>query len=199
MTVQFDAPSWSQIYEMLLDLADKIKESGFKPDIIVAVSRGGWLPARVLSDILDNPNLASVRVEFYQGIAEPRTEPNLTQKVSTEVADRKILIVDEVTDSGRSLKLVKEHLYDEDAKEVRVATIYRKPWSATRPDYCVKETRKWIVFPWELKESLRKKVNEWIDGGKQIEKESRKLVEAGIPQRLVERFLRETLEEEKCR
>ena len=63
---QFEIPTWDEIYEMLLDLAEEIRKNGFKPDLIVGVSRGGWPPARVLSDLLDNPNLANVYTLKYQ-------------------------------------------------------------------------------------------------------------------------------------
>ena len=77
MSLEFEVPTWNQIYEMLLDLAEKIFKSGFKPEIIVGVSRGGWPPARVLSDLLENPNLTNVRAEFYVGVAEAKGEPAL--------------------------------------------------------------------------------------------------------------------------
>jgi hypoxanthine phosphoribosyltransferase len=62
--LKFEVPTWNQIYNMLLNLAEKIRKNGFKPDIIVGVSRGGWPPARVLSDLLDNPNLANAKQNF---------------------------------------------------------------------------------------------------------------------------------------
>ena len=58
--------SWNKNYEYLIRLAKRINESGFKPDIIVGISRGGLIPSRIISDILDNPNLATIRVEFYK-------------------------------------------------------------------------------------------------------------------------------------
>ncbi|MEM2690759.1 MAG: phosphoribosyltransferase family protein, partial [Candidatus Bathyarchaeia archaeon] len=84
--IKFEAPTWNQIYRMLLQIADKIRKDNFKPDVIVGVARGGWPPARVLSDLLDNPNLANVRAEFYVGVAETKGEPTLTQPVSVNVA-----------------------------------------------------------------------------------------------------------------
>jgi len=108
--IEFEVPTWNQIYRMLLDLVEKIRKNGFEPDIIVGVSRGGWPPARVLSDLLDNPNLANVKAEFYLGVAETKGEPVITQPVSMIVNGKKVLIVDEVADTGKSLKLVKEHI-----------------------------------------------------------------------------------------
>ncbi len=196
--LEFEVPTWEQIYNMLLNLAEKIRKNGFKPDIIVGVSRGGWPPARVLSDLLGNPNLANVKAEFYLGVAETKGEPTLTQPVSTDVASRKVLIVDEVADSGKSLKLVKEHVIKEGACEVKIVTIYYKPWSIVIPDYYEKETSRWIVFPWEIKETIRKIVKKCREKGKSVQEETAKLVNAGISVELVRRFLKGILEEENC-
>jgi hypoxanthine phosphoribosyltransferase len=193
--LEFEVPKWNQIYEMLLNLAEKIRKNNFKPDIIVGVSRGGWPPARVMSDLLNNPNLANVRTEFYLRVAETKGEPTLTQPVSMKVAGKKVLVVDEVADTGKSLKLVKEHIIEKGATEVKIATVYYKPWSIVKPDYCEKETSKWIVFPWEIKETVRKIVERCREKGKSIEEETAKLVKAGISAGLVERFLKEILEE----
>jgi hypothetical protein len=198
LKLEFEVPTWNQIYSMLLDLAEKIRKNGFKPDIIVGVSRGGWPPARVLSDLLGNPNLANVRAEFYLGVAETKGEPTLTQPVSMKIADKKVLVVDEVADTGKSLKLVKEHIIEKGATEVKIATVYFKPWSIVKPDYYEKETSKWIVFPWEIKETVRKLVKRCREKRKSIEEETAKLVKAGISAGLVERFLKEVLEEENC-
>jgi hypoxanthine phosphoribosyltransferase len=196
--VEFEVPKWNQIYHMLLNLAEKIRKTGFEPDIIVGVSRGGWPPARVLSDLLDNPNLANVRAEFYLGVAETKGEPTLTQPVSMAVAGRKVLVVDEIADTGKSLKLVKEHIIQRGATEVKIATVYYKPSSIVTPEYYEKETNRWVVFPWEVKETVRKIAERCREKGKLVEEKTAKLVEAGISAELVKRFLNEILEEKNC-
>ncbi|MEM2320074.1 MAG: phosphoribosyltransferase [Candidatus Bathyarchaeia archaeon] len=193
--LEFEVPTWNQIYGMLMRLARNIRKSSFKPDVIVGVSRGGWPPARVLSDLLDNPNLANVKAEFYLGVAETKGEPTLTQPISVNVASKKVLIVDEVADTGRSLKLVKEHLISMGAAEAKIATIYYKPWSIVKPDYYVKETSNWIVFPWEVKETIRKIVKKCVEQGRPYEEDLEKLVKAGLSKRLVKTFLKEIVEE----
>jgi hypoxanthine phosphoribosyltransferase len=198
LKLEFEVPTWNQIYSMLQELAEKIRKNGFTPDIIVGVSRGGWPPARVLSDLLGNANLANVRAEFYLGVAETKGEPTLTQPVSMEVDGKKVLVVDEVADTGKSLKLVKEHIIEKGATEVRIATVYYKPWSIVKPDYYEKETSNWIVFPWEIKETVRKIVKKCAEKKTSIEEETVKLVKAGISAELVKRFLKEILEEENC-
>ena len=195
--VEFEAPSWGKIYSMLLAQAERIRSSGFKPDVIVGVSRGGWLPARVLSDLLENPSVASVRAEFYVGIGETRCEPKLTQAVSVVVAGKRVLVVDEVDDSGESLKLVNAHIMERGAAEVRVATLYHKPESAVKPDYYGSEVTKWIVFPWEIKETVRK-IWEKHKNQQNTEKTLDKLAAAGVPKRLIDRFLKELREAKAC-
>jgi len=198
LNLEFEVPTWNLIYKMLLNLAEKIRKDGFKPDVIVGVSRGGWPPARVLSDLLNNPNIANVRAEFYLGVAETKGEPVLTQPVSVDVAGKRVLVVDEIADTGKSLKVVKEHLMASGAMDVKIATVYYKPWSIVKPDYYERETRRWVVFPWETKETVNKIVKKCKETGKPIEGEVAKLIEAGAPKRLVKKFLKEVLREENC-
>ena len=124
LNVEFEVPSWDEIYEMLLSLADKIRRDNFNPDLIVGVCRGGWPPARVMSDLLGNTKLANVSVEFYVDVAETKSKPVLTQPITIPVEGKRILILDDVADTVKTLKLVRDHLLDKGAGEVKIATIY---------------------------------------------------------------------------
>jgi len=183
---------------MLSAQAEQICRSRFKPDVIVGVSRGGWLPARVLSDLLENSNLASVKAECYVGIGVPLSQPILTQAVSVRLASKKVLVVDEVADTGRSLILVVNHIIAEGASEVKVATLYCKPQSKVKPDFHEKETSRWIVFPWELKETVRKIFEANKANDLDVQREVSKLAAAGVSKRLINRFIKEFSEEKKC-
>jgi len=189
--LEFEIPSWHQIYELLLNLASTVRKSGFEPEIIVGVSRGGWPPARVMSDLLENPNVASVAAEFYVGVAETKGKPVITQPVSVSVKGKRVLVVDDVADTGESLRLVRSYLEEQGATEVRTATIYYKPWSVMIPDYYEKETRSWIIFPWEIKETVRKIVEKCKRQGDSIDEAKEKLVSSGLERKLVERFIQE--------
>jgi len=194
--LEFKIPSWNQIYRLLLKLAEAVRKSGFEPDVIVGVSRGGWIPARIMSDLLETPKLANVTAEFYVRVAETKREPTITQPVSLPVKDKKVLVVDDVTDTGESLKLVNLHLKNQGASEIKIATIYYKPWSITVPHYYEKETRCWIVFPWEQKETVRKTVEKFRGEGRTVEDAKEKLISSGLNRELVERFIKEVAEEE---
>jgi hypoxanthine phosphoribosyltransferase len=194
-TLEFEIPSWDLIYRSLLNLAEAVRESGFEPDIIVGISRGGWLPARIMSDLLEKPKLASLAAEFYVGVAETRGKPAITQTVSVSVKDKKVLVVDDVADTGESLKLVNTYLKKQGVSGIRVVTIYYKPWSKLVPDYYQKKTRCWVVFPWERKETVRKTLEKFRKEGRTVDDAKEKLISSGLDRKLVERFTEEVLEE----
>ena len=195
--IELETPTWNHIYSLLVKLAKKIRESGFKPDLIVGVSRGGWIPARIMADLLGNPELANVATEYYLGVAETKQEPIITQPISVSIKDKKVLVVDDVADTGESLKLVNAHLKEQGASEIRIATIYYKHWSVTIPQYYAKETCQWIIFPWEQKEAARKVVEKFGAEGITKEDAKEKLISSGLDKELVERFIKEIAEEEQ--
>jgi len=154
---------------MLLDLALKIRRSGFKADVIVGVSRGGWAPARILSDLLENTRTANIKIEFYTGLAKTATKPIVTQPISDVIAHKNALVVDDVSDTGESLKVALEHVLKMGAASVKAVTIYYKPHSVFKPDYFAKSTSDWIIFPWERLETTRLLLDEAKTAGRDIE------------------------------
>lgn len=185
---QYEVPTWNQIYDMLLDQAQKIQREDYKLDIIIAIARGGLVPARILSDLLGIPEIAIIQIEYYVSIAQPRQEPILKQGLSTSLTGKKTLLVDDISDSGKSLQLAKNHLQQQGAKEIKTATLYAKPQTITKPDYYEKQTSYWIVFPWDAKETVRK-ISQKQEGKRATSKEIAKLVRAGLPKQLAEKFL----------
>ncbi|MCJ7614506.1 phosphoribosyltransferase, partial [Candidatus Bathyarchaeota archaeon] len=120
-----------------------------------------------------------------------KQEPTCTQPVSVSVEDKKVLVVDDVADTGESLKLVTSHLNEKGASDIKIATIYYKPWSIIVPHYYQKITRSWIVFPWEIKEATRKIVEKFRDEGRGVEEAKEKLISSGLNRELAERFIKE--------
>lgn len=187
----FEIPTWKQIYNMLLDLADEIRGNNIKFDLIVGVSRGGWTPARVLSDLLENPQIANIKAEFYLGVSETKREPIITQPISVQVDEKKVLVVDDVSDTGESLHLVKEHLLKRGVSILKIATIYVKPWSITIPDFYQKITTAWIIFPWERREAFRKVTEKFTRSGKSLEEAKDTLIKSGFDPELAARWTSE--------
>ena len=174
----------------MFELANRIKNSGFEPEVIVGVSRGGWPPARVMSDLLENSNIANMKVEFYKDIGVRSKRPRITQSVTSPVEGRRVLVVDDVADTGRSLKVVAQHIRRRGAKELKVCTIYKKPQSIFAPDYYARTTRKWIIFPWERLEAVRLVSRKLVSEGPKVNLVVRELKDSGMSSRLVRQLLR---------
>ncbi|MDK2384419.1 MAG: phosphoribosyltransferase, partial [Candidatus Korarchaeota archaeon] len=104
-------------------LADSVINSGFKPDTIVAILRGGVVIARLLSDFLDVRDIRSIRVVHYEAL-DIREGAEVVEPLPTRLDGKKVLLVDDVADTGDSLIVAKEHLEERGAAEVRVATMH---------------------------------------------------------------------------
>jgi len=187
LSIDFEVPTWNQIYEMLQTQAKKIKKSNFQPEIIIAIACGGLVPARILMDLLEIKNFAVIQIEYYEGINRPGKEPVLKQGLNVKIAGKKTLLVDDVSDLGKSLQLAKNYLQKQEVAEIKTATIYVKPKTSVVPDFFEKLTSSWIVFPWDAKENLRK-IQTQNPSERDVNQQLTKLVKAGFPEQLVEKL-----------
>jgi hypoxanthine phosphoribosyltransferase len=141
--------SWADFGDASRELARAVVEDGYRPDLILTVARGGLLPAGALGYALDVKNLAVVNVEFYTGVDERLDVPVMLPPVpdAVDLAGAKVLLVDDVADTGETLRLVREFCGDHVA-EVRTAVLYEKPRSSVKCEYVWRRTDRWIEFPW---------------------------------------------------
>jgi len=193
---RFEVLSWDHVYELLIELAKKVNESEFNPDVIVGISRGGLIPLRILSDLIDNPNLASIRVKFYLNINKTIREPVITQQISAPVEGKTLLIVDDVADTGESLRLVYEKLYRK-TKGTKTMTLFYKPGSCIEPDFYARKTSAWIIFPWEFHETIKWLGSKIIEEGRTLKEVKIELIRTGLDPSIVERFVRDIWNPEK--
>ncbi|HIP85382.1 MAG TPA: phosphoribosyltransferase [Pyrodictium sp.] len=150
---KFLTVSWHDIEEGCLNIAEKIVKNGYRVDVIVGILRGGWVPARLLSDYLGVPNVGALEIKFYRGVGETGEKPVVTQPLVVDIRDRNVLIVDDVADTGKTLNVAQNFLSLYGPKQVKTATIYVKPWSIIKPDFYAWETDAWIIFPWDKAET----------------------------------------------
>ncbi|WP_152351925.1 phosphoribosyltransferase [Brachybacterium subflavum] len=131
------------------ELAQTIADSGFDPEIVIAVARGGLLPAGSLSYALGLKLADAINVEFYTDVHETLPDPVLlAPMLDTEsIQGKRLLVVDDVADSGRTLALVLKLLREMGA-DARSAVLYAKSASVVDPDFVWRRTDEWIVFPW---------------------------------------------------
>ncbi|MGB4780101.1 phosphoribosyltransferase [Microbacterium sp.] len=149
MTSEREVLTWSGFGEATRDLSRAIVADGFVPDVVVAIARGGLLPAGAIAYGLGVKSCGALNVEFYTGIGTVLAAPELLPPDLDlgYLPGKRVLLVDDVADSGRTLALAVQMLRDAQA-DVRSVCIYTKPGSVASPDYSWRETDLWIDFPW---------------------------------------------------
>ena len=185
--VDYEIVSWDQSYQMTFYLFEKITEDEFFPDVIVGIARGGWIPARLLADFYGNRRTANIKIEFYDNTSRASDDPIITQEISENVENKIVLVVDDVADSGKSLIAAMEHIKNMNPKEIRTATLYYKKHSILKPDYYIRETQSWVVYPWEYGEFVAYMYNQMRDTTN-VKEISKRLKDIGIPPSLVEAY-----------
>src|ERR1700712_1390046 len=100
--------SWEQLGEAARQLAEAVVESGYQPDIILAIARGGLLPGGAVAYALGVKNTYTMNVEFYTDVDQRLDVPMVLPPVPelVDVGDSRMLIVDDVADTGRTLEVV---------------------------------------------------------------------------------------------
>ena len=147
--------TWELFGTASRELATMVAESGYEPDIILAIARGGLLPAGALGYALSVKNTYTLNVEFYTGIDERLPMPIMLPPVPSlvDVSGARILVVDDVADTGRTLKLVNEFCEGKVA-DSKIAVLYEKPHSEVKCDFVWRYTDKWVNFPWSDKDPV---------------------------------------------
>ena len=166
--------SWDEIAEWARILSMKIKDSGWLPDIVVAIARGGYAPARLVCDYLGITDLISLQVVHWPSTAQVAEKAFIKYPLTVDLSGRRVLVIDDIVDTGDSIQLAKEHI-ERNNKNVEVRTAALQ-WISTvakfKPDYWAIEVRDWtwFVYPWNITEDttnfIRRVLTEESKGGK---------------------------------
>jgi len=141
---------WNEYEKLSLKLEKQIRKSRFKPDFVVCISRGGLVVGRLLSGYLKSP-LAVVTAKSYSGRQRKKLMVNLHFSTLTTVKGN-VLLVDDVADSGQTLKVVSSRLRkNKKIKTLKTAAMVEKKFSAFKPDFIAAKYDGWVVFPYEKK------------------------------------------------
>lgn len=148
--------SWDEILEFSDIVAEKILNANFEPNIIVGITRGGWIPSMLLSDRLEVKDLLSVKIQHWGITAEKDKNAKIVVPIKKKLSGKKVLLVDDLTDTGESMLLAKNHVYELNAEEVKTATLIHKEQSTFQPDFYAKKIEKWVwvILPWNIYEDL---------------------------------------------
>lgn len=146
------------------ELAQTVADDGFEPDILLSIARGGLFVAGGLGYALDVKNLHVMNVEFYEGVGKTLDVPMMLPPLPNAVdfSEKRILVADDVADTGKTLKLVHDFCADH-AAEVRSAVIYEKSQSLVKCEYVWKRTDRWINFPWSVEPPVVRREGQVLD------------------------------------
>lgn len=147
--------SWVETYRLAKTLALKIKKSGFKPDLIIGIARGGLVPARVVCDFLLQNDLATIKVEHW-GIAATLGKAEIKFPLPIDISGKKVLIVDDIVDTGDTFTVTMDYVKGKNPSEIKSAVLHYKIRSTFVPDYWAEKQDewKWVIYPWAVYEDL---------------------------------------------
>ena len=155
MAPERERMTWEYMGIASRSIAQAVHDDGYRPDIILAIARGGLLLAAALGYALEVKNTFAMNVEFYTGVEARLPVPMILPPVPelVDLGEKRLLIADDVADTGATLDLVKEFCADK-VGEVRTAVLYEKPRSIVKCEYVWRRTDRWITFPWSAEDPV---------------------------------------------
>lgn len=156
--------TYARFGEAVRELAQCVANDGYEPDMILSIARGGLFVAGALGYALDVKNLYVVNVEFYEGVGKTLDMPVMLPPVPNVVdfSEKKVLIADDVADTGRTLELVR-HFCKDHVADVRCAVVYEKSHSLVKCEYVWRRTDQWINFPWSVQGPVVRRAGQVLD------------------------------------
>ncbi|MEM2918600.1 MAG: phosphoribosyltransferase [Candidatus Altiarchaeota archaeon] len=169
--------SWDEILEFSDIVAEKILSANFEPNVIVGITRGGWIPSMLLSDRLQVKDLLSVKIQHWGITAKKDENAKIIVPIKKNLSGKKVLLVDDLTDTGESMLLAKNHVYELNAEEVKTATLIHKEQSSFKPDFYAKKIEKWVwvILPWNIYEDLTNLISKFPEKNLSVDEIHNKL------------------------
>ncbi len=150
--------TWEEIVEWSWQLAKKIEEAGYIPDVIVGIARGGLVPARLLCDFLNVENFLSIQSQHWTEAAKVSEKALIKFPYTVDLSGLKVLIVDDIVDTGDSMILARDFVTKNwNPKEVKLAALqWISPVAKIKPDFYAIEVKEWVWFqyPWTRLEDV---------------------------------------------
>lgn len=164
--------TWTDVERWATVLTERIRAANAIPDGIAALTRGGWVPGRLLCDRLGVHRLVSLRAQHWGVTATPDGNAKLTEGLSGPVHGQKILVVDDITDTGESLTLAAAHVAEQGPTRLETAAFLHITHSKFTPTYFAEEIPRaawvWVVFPWNYWEDLATLATRALEHGRGV-------------------------------
>lgn len=156
MEMRCELITWSEVQRLCQRLAWLVRESGHRPAMVVAVGRGGLVPARLVCDYLDIMALTSIRIEHYLAGSSKQAHAVIRYPLCTGIEGLDVLLIDDVNDGGDTLETALQHLQSFNPRRIRTAVMHQKSTTHVAVDYYAKKIIKWrwLIYPWAVQEDI---------------------------------------------
>lgn len=149
--------NWEYIYGLCRGVSKQVKATDFEPDVVVALARGGWFAGRCICDFLGLDDLTSLKMEHYVGTGVKSDEPQIRYPMPEEsVNGKNVLVIDDIADTGGSIRRAHEYVTDRGAADVRTGTLQLLQTSEFEPEFVGERLDEWtwVVYPWNFIEDM---------------------------------------------
>lgn len=187
--MQFAYLSWQKLHQLCFKLLKKLEKRKLKFDRIVCISRGGLVIARIFSDFLKLP-ISNFTIVSYVSVGKTGI-PKIAEPLAVKIKGEKILLVDEIVDHGTTLKKAISYLKRKKPKSIVSLAPIIKPWTIIKPDYYVYQSKKWLIFPYEIRETISDLKKIWARKGIKKSAIEKKLLVLHLPNSQVKYFIKE--------
>lgn len=188
---------WSLFYDLSKEVAKKINTSGYKPDLIIGLARGGWVLARVLCDLVGVKDLVSLKVEHWGVTATPDGKAKLKYPFNIDLTGKRVLVVDDITDTGESMRIAVDYIQSLKPSEIKTVALRHIAGSKFLPDYFAEEIAwRWVIFPWNFVEDMSNIVPKILGSvGSDVDfayikRKLKQLYKIDVPKETIEEILR---------
>lgn len=154
-SLKVELVSNAKVARLCRKVAHQIQDSGFNPDIVICIARGGYIPARLICNYLNIENLSSIRIKHYTG-SDKSDIAQLLEPMCIDIQGMKVLLVDDIDDTGDTLQLALDYIKSLSPSELKVAVLHHKLISSLVPDYFAQKivNWRWITYPWAVIEDV---------------------------------------------
>jgi hypoxanthine phosphoribosyltransferase len=157
---------WGELGALTQVLATKILDSGApKYDRIIALATGGYTMSKAMKDYLNIEKSSGLHITFYTGVGETNKTPVITQSIGSDIQGERVLIFDDCNDTGATLEIAKSYLTMRGVTSMDTACLLQKPWTKQPSTFYGDETKSWIIFPDEVRETITLLTARWAKQG----------------------------------
>lgn len=170
-------------FELALVINQKIKNSQMeKPEIVIGIARGALAWIKTLADWLNIDEISTLRLVHYTNIGQRLTKPTILHSCLPRVDKKRVLIFDNIVETGKTMKMAVDYLSMCGAEKIRTSSLFYKKTSIIKPDFYSLKTDAWIVFYFEIMETVKLLGSRWNNEGLDLKKIKQRFLKIGLPQ-----------------